>query len=596
MASPLRLNTIRNEEQFYHPPLPPATPQMTSMPQGGGSAMSTGIQYPDGFPPDTSNLPPAYLPGDQELISLIDRNLAQPDVASQPPSSGLQLASSTGGGGGSSDFNWLTAIGAGLQSAGAAHFGNYGVAQNYLQMKQQADQRKQLFAQQQAQLEEQKRQHDMQMLERIVGSSLPSNVKMEQLKQLKSPQALALAQGIKEADLANFKSYQRYIPQAVMQRFAAGEMEPAEVSGWVEMAKEEHKVNLKEDIKSAKLSTALETPEEQRTPFQRMLVDEHTAALENKKADTQLKQAHAAEVNKKAEMGNSRFTETANVVSAGLFLKPGEALKPDELVNADDVKRAQSLGETVVEGEPRLTALARIAQKSIPTSVAGAKAAASVENTQRVKLISGERLGNFVNRKAFIQGRTIGPQTALTEADAANPEWLELSDKQTQDLRLLNQARASQDLVFDLAEGLGQMEGPGAAFVKGLKNRFGAYTKANPLAAAFMGDRKAFATYFRNLQESGVMTEQDRAAYESLLPDERETVASFKVKKVILREIMDISDRAYRAAIAKDDTAFNENRQAFKEALASAMAIKKAQKGDQKSLDSLFEKRYGGAK
>lgn len=170
MASPLRLNTIRNEEQFYHPPLPAAQPQMVSMPQGGGSAMNTGVQYPDGSPPDTSNVPPAYLPGDQELMSLIDRNLAQPDVSSQPPSSGLQLASNIGSGRESSDWNWITALGAGLQSAGAAHFGNYNVPQQYLQLKQQADQRKQEFAKQQAALEEQKKQHAFQQVTTVLAN------------------------------------------------------------------------------------------------------------------------------------------------------------------------------------------------------------------------------------------------------------------------------------------------------------------------------------------------------------------------------------------------------------------------------------------
>ena len=170
MASPLRLNTIRNEEQFYHPPLPAAQPQMVSMPQGGGSAMNTGVQYPDGSPPDTSNVPPAYLPGDQELMSLIDRNLAQPDVSSQPPSSGLQLASNIGSGRESSDWNWITALGAGLQSAGAAHFGNYNVPQQYLQLKQQADLRKQEFAKQQAALEEQKKQHAFQQVTTVLAN------------------------------------------------------------------------------------------------------------------------------------------------------------------------------------------------------------------------------------------------------------------------------------------------------------------------------------------------------------------------------------------------------------------------------------------
>jgi len=71
---------------------------------------------------------------------------------------------------GPSDFNWLTAIGAGLQSAGAAHFGNFDVPQQYLQMKQQADQRKQQFAQQQAALEEQKKQHAFQQVTTVLAN------------------------------------------------------------------------------------------------------------------------------------------------------------------------------------------------------------------------------------------------------------------------------------------------------------------------------------------------------------------------------------------------------------------------------------------
>jgi len=508
-----------------------------------------------------------------------------------------------GGGGsssGPSDFNWITALGAGLQSAGAAHFGNYGVAQGYMQLKQQADMRKQMFAQQQAQLEEQKRQHSMGIMWDLIKSQNLEGLKAfgDQDKTEVGALARNIGMSMNQADLAELPEYLKrgwITPEELKE---AHTWTPSRVKAKVATLRKRTDVVNKAMEDKALLHEAYRKQQagEELDAYEQGIIEDHKAAQSVREADVRLKKAQAGKAEREAENGTARFTETSNVVSSGLFLKPGEALKPDELVTPEDVKRAQSLGETVVEGEPRLTALARIAQKSIPTSVAGAKAAASVENTQRVKLISGERLGNFVNRKAFIQGRTMGPSTALTEADAANPEWLELSDKQSQDLRLLNQAKASQDLVFDLAEGLGQMEGPGAAFVKGLKNRFGAYTRANPLAAAFMGDRKAFATYFRNLQESGVMTEQDRAAYESLLPDERETVASFKVKKVILREIMDISDRAYRAAIAKDDTAFNENRQAFKDALASARALTKAQKGDQKSLENLFEKRYGGAK
>jgi hypothetical protein len=72
--------------------------------------------------------------------------------------------------GGDSDWNWITAIGAGLQSAGAAHFGNFNVPQQYLQLKQQADQRKQEFAKQQAALEEQKKQHAFQQVTTVLAN------------------------------------------------------------------------------------------------------------------------------------------------------------------------------------------------------------------------------------------------------------------------------------------------------------------------------------------------------------------------------------------------------------------------------------------
>ena len=97
-------------------------------------------------------------------------------LPSETSDEGLGLTSSmqaqpvSSGGGGNSDFNWLTAIGAGLQSAGAAHFGNFDVPQQYLQMKQQADQRKQQFAQQQAALEEQKKQHAFQQVTTVLAN------------------------------------------------------------------------------------------------------------------------------------------------------------------------------------------------------------------------------------------------------------------------------------------------------------------------------------------------------------------------------------------------------------------------------------------
>lgn len=296
MASPLRLNTIRPDEQFYHPPLPPAQPKMIMMPQGAGSADSTGVQYPDGFPPSTDGLQPQYLPGDKGLIDLIDRNLAQPDASSQPPMKGLQLASNTGGGGGSSDFNWITAIGAGLQSAGAAHFGNYGVAQGYMQLKQQADLRKQMFAQQQAQAEEAKRQHNMMMTEKLIQTG-----NLDALNAFGKEFAPAglIGSAMAQKDLAEVPSLLKggYLEEdfikSVFDEDPSKRPTPGQIKAHVDFAKEMFKADYKAQVKNSALDKALAVPADKRTPGQARLVEDHQTELDLKKAQTEEHQAKA---------------------------------------------------------------------------------------------------------------------------------------------------------------------------------------------------------------------------------------------------------------------------------------------------------------
>lgn len=158
-------------DYFYQPQPQVGRPMV--VPAVGGSAADTAYRYPadegelmrQAYAEQEANYPfsmqPPSAPGNLSVS------------ASQPPSQGLQLASSMGDGGSSSppsDFNWITALGAGLQSAGAAHFGNYNVPQQYFQLKQQADLRKQEFARQQAQFEEQKKQHAFQQVTSVLAN------------------------------------------------------------------------------------------------------------------------------------------------------------------------------------------------------------------------------------------------------------------------------------------------------------------------------------------------------------------------------------------------------------------------------------------
>ena len=144
-------------QRLQYSPQDPATSAGLGLPQ-----QYTTSQPYDG---DPAVMQQAY--ADQEA------RLGPMRVPSETSDEGLGLTSSMQAqpvSSGPSDFNWLTAIGAGLQSAGAAHFGNFNVPQQYLQMKQQADQRKQEFSKQQAALEEQKKQHAFQQVTTVLAN------------------------------------------------------------------------------------------------------------------------------------------------------------------------------------------------------------------------------------------------------------------------------------------------------------------------------------------------------------------------------------------------------------------------------------------
>ena len=144
-------------QRLQYSPQDPATSAGLGLPQ-----QYTTSQPYDG---DPAVMQQAY--ADQEA------RLGPMRVPSETSDEGLGLTSSMQAqpvSSGPSDFNWLTAIGAGLQSAGAAHFGNFNVPQQYMQLKQQADQRKQEFAKQQATLEEQKKQHAFQQVTTVLAN------------------------------------------------------------------------------------------------------------------------------------------------------------------------------------------------------------------------------------------------------------------------------------------------------------------------------------------------------------------------------------------------------------------------------------------
>ncbi len=197
---------------------------------------------------------------------------------------------------GPSDFNWLTAIGAGLQSAGAAHFGNYGVGQGYMQMKQQADMRKQMFAQQQAQMEEQKNQHHMQMVEKLIQTG---NVDALNAYGKQYAPAGLIGSAMAQKDLAEVPSLMKggYLEQEFVQSIfdqdPSKRPTPGQIKAHVDFAKEMFKEDYKAQVKNSALDKALALPAEKRSAGQQRLVDDH-------KTEQDLKHAQTEEHNAKA--------------------------------------------------------------------------------------------------------------------------------------------------------------------------------------------------------------------------------------------------------------------------------------------------------
>jgi hypothetical protein len=155
-------------------------------------------------------------------------------------------------------------------------------------------QQRQSTAQKQQALQEQKRQHDIGLLEKAMTHP-QAQMMLEELGKSSdysmAPQARSLSKAMKEGDYASFDAYKAVIPPDVQQRFVDGQLPHHELVAWLDSAREATKVNAKEQAKAYMLKTALDMPKEKRSPYQQQLADEHQAALALKNTEIELKKA-----------------------------------------------------------------------------------------------------------------------------------------------------------------------------------------------------------------------------------------------------------------------------------------------------------------
>jgi len=284
---------------------------------------------------------------------------------------------------GPSDFNWLTAIGAGLQSAGAAHFGNYGVGQGYMQMKQQADLRKQMFAQQQAQMEEQKNQHHMQMVEKLIQTG---NVDALNAYGKQYAPAGLIGSAMAQKDLAEVPSLMKggYLEQEFVQSIfdqdPSKRPTPGQIKAHVDFAKEQFKEDYKAQVKGKFLDKALAKPVEQRTPGEQRLVDEHQTEMDLKKAQSF---EHEAKGIKALEGGDEKDHSILGRLGESMFGKPWNQLDQAE----KEIAYQQYRKDNIAEAGAKSTA-SQQAQVAVPDKLGSEERKAVMNDIQAMNHIN----------------------------------------------------------------------------------------------------------------------------------------------------------------------------------------------------------------
>lgn len=284
----------------------------------------------------------------EEAINTVDRmdqRLANWQTLDQPPASneGLALAQSAPGNPGlleqglgmaqrgleaiTPSRDTLLKFAQGLEAAGAVGRGQTPL---YLQQQQLdlhrqqvegalAERRQELAARIQQQ-EETKRQHNWGIAEKLISTG-----NMGALEEFgKSfPDVMPIVQGVSKQHLASLPALAKggYLPEEVVERVMhpkPGEppMNPSELSMYVKTGMKNWETDITEQNKSKLLQDAINTPEAQRKPHQRLLFEEHKKKLELQQADIDLKTAQAKKALADAKEGPPDHSEAGRVHEA----------------------------------------------------------------------------------------------------------------------------------------------------------------------------------------------------------------------------------------------------------------------------------------
>lgn len=315
-------------------------------------------------------------------VDRMDQRLANWQALDQPPASdvGLSLAQSAPGGPGfleqglglaqrgieaitpSSDT--LYKLAQGLEAAAAVGQGRTPLylQEQHLDLQRQqmqgaAEERKQMMALRIQQAEEQKRQHNWGIAEKLISTG-----NMGALEEFgKSfPDVMPIVQGVSKQHLSSLPVLAKggYLPEEIVQRIMSPKpddqpMTPAELSMHVKLGMENWQADIKEQAKNKLLTDALDTPKEKRKPHQQLLVDEHQKKLDLQEADIGLKNAQAKKALAEAKEGPPDHSEAGRVHEAMTGKKWAEGTPATQMAALELKSKLYPQGkQTVTEEVP----------------------------------------------------------------------------------------------------------------------------------------------------------------------------------------------------------------------------------------------------
>lgn len=250
---------------------------------------------------------------------------------------------------------------------------------------------RQAAAHQVAQIEEQKRQHDLQMIEKLMATGNMDALIEYGKKNPNSPAGL-IGQSLSKQHLADVAMgiQEGLIPDEVMQRIVSKQATPTEIRAWGDSVVEIRKANAKEQAKAYHLKRAMDTPVEQRTPYQQQLADEHQQALDLKNADETLKRAQAAKAWMEAERGPIDHSEM-NKTHESMFGKPWAQGSLDSQSKARDATwRGRTQAHTDVTSDTPVGQLGKSQEYRDPVTGHAAPAWATQKQLQQMGYVNIE--------------------------------------------------------------------------------------------------------------------------------------------------------------------------------------------------------------